>query len=310
MIFCETVIAPGEKRTVAIPIASGKQIDAVIIRGKEPEKTLVVTAGVHGCEYVGIETAKRLVDIIEPNMLSGTVIVLPLINAAGFYHGSKQIMPEDNQNLNRMFPGKPDGTHAEQTAYAIERYVYPHADFLIDLHGGDINEDLMPLVFYPIAGDKKTNALALEGAKALSVNYRVQSTAKNGLYSWAVQKQIPALLLERGCKGQWSEQEVEACLNDIYRIMAHLNICQMNFPQVAQVDIAKAVYEESPKDGFWYPNVSIGKHVRQGELLGILQTGFDENSIAITAKLDGAVLYFTTSLGVKAGDPLIAYGSA
>lgn len=69
-----------------------------------------MTAGVHGCEYVGIETLNRLKKELDPIDLSGRIILLPLVNPEGFYMGSKQIIPADGQNLNRTFPGDPEGT--------------------------------------------------------------------------------------------------------------------------------------------------------------------------------------------------------
>lgn len=78
-----------------------------VICGCRPGKTLVVTAGVHGCEYVGIETLNQLKKELNPAALSGRVILLPLVNPEGFYHGSKQTIPADGQNLNRMFPANP-----------------------------------------------------------------------------------------------------------------------------------------------------------------------------------------------------------
>ena len=84
---------------------------------------------------------------------------------------------------------------------ALENALYPVADFLADLHGGDYNEVLHPLVFFPTSGDAAINRTSLIAAQTLTVPYRVRSSARNGLYSWAVQKNVPALLIERGGRG-------------------------------------------------------------------------------------------------------------
>ena len=86
-------------------------------------------------------------------------------------------------------------------AAALENALYPVADFLADLHGGDYNEVLHPLVFFPTSGDAAINRTSLIAAQTLTVPYRVRSSARNGLYSWAVQKNVPALLIERGGRG-------------------------------------------------------------------------------------------------------------
>lgn len=308
MRFCGYDILPGQKKNLKIPVIEAEAIDVQVICGIEPGKTLVITAGVHGCEYVGIEAAKRLSEKIDPSGLQGNVILIPLLNADGFFEGRKQVIPEDGKNLNRIFPGKKDGTISSWIAYSIEENIYPYADFLIDLHSGDCNESLQPLVFCSDAGVTEINTMAMEGAKALSVPYCVKSKAKNGLYSWAVQQKIPALLIERGENGVWSEEEVMACMDDIFRMMSFLGMWEMEYETVDQIEINEAVYEEAGANGFWYPNITAGKQVQCGESLGRFQSYPDNTIVEIQARFDGYILYYTTSLGVKSGESLIAYG--
>ena len=301
----------GVKQTLPLPVTSPYPVEMTVICGSRPGKTLVVTAGVHGCEYVGIETLNRLKRELEPAALSGRVILLPLVNPEGFYQGSKQTIPADGKNLNRMFPGKPDGTFSSQLARVLEETLYPEADFLMDLHGGDVNEALTPLVFFPASVPESLSAAASAAAESLSVPYRVASTSQNGLYSWAAQCGIPALLVERGERGLWSEKEVSACRENVYELMRHLGILNAASvsPCLQQAEIRRAVYEEASADGFWYPAVSAaGQKLKQGALLGTLKDSYGNEIARYTAPFDGVVLYYTLSLGVKNGDPLIAYG--
>lgn len=301
----------GVKQTLPLPVTSPYPVEMTVICGSRPGKTLVVTAGVHGCEYVGIETLNRLKRELESAALSGRVILLPLVNPEGFYQGSKQTIPADGKNLNRMFPGKPEGTFSSQLARVLEETLYPEADFLMDLHGGDVNEALTPLVFFPASVPESLSAAASAAAESLSVPYRVASTSQNGLYSWAAQCGIPALLVERGERGLWSEKEVAACRENVYELMRHLGILNAasGSPCLQQAEIRRAVYEEAPADGFWYPAVSAaGQKLKQGALLGTLKDSYGNEIARYTAPFDGVVLYYTLSLGVKNGDPLIAYG--
>lgn len=301
----------GVKQTLPLPVISPYPVEMTVICGSRPGKTLVVTAGVHGCEYVGIETLNRLKRELEPAALSGRMILLPLVNPEGFYQGSKQTIPADGKNLNRMFPGKPDGTFSSQLARVLEETLYPEADFLMDLHGGDVNEALTPLVFFPASVPESLSAAASAAAESLSVPYRVASTSQNGLYSWAAQCGIPALLVERGERGLWSEKEVAACRENVYELMRHLGILNAASGSISfqQAEIRSAVYEEAPADGFWYPAVSAaGQKLKQGALLGTLKDSYGNEIARYTAPFDGVVLYYTLSLGVKSGDPLIAYG--
>lgn len=308
MIFCGEEIKEGQKRTISIPVPAAPAIDGVCFCGKRKGKTLVITAGVHGCEYVGVQAVKSIIEEINPLEMSGNLILLPLVNRDGFYGGAKGIVPEDGINLNRAFPGKEDGSLSFRIAYALERALYPAADFLADLHSGDCNEALRPLVFFPVAGGEEVNRLSKEAAETLTVPYRVRSTAKNGLYSYAVQCGIPSLLIERGGQGLWSWEEVKACKADIYALLGHLEILGEGKKNQEQKEIAETDYVQASLDGLWYPQVTIDQMVCKGQLLGRLESLRGEVLGEVRAKFNGVVLYHTTALGVKAQEALIAYG--
>lgn len=308
MILCCNEIEPGQKKTVFLPVTAAAPLRATLFCGKLPGNTLVVTAGVHGCEYVGIEALRRLEKRLQPEKMSGNLILLPLVNEEGFYTGARQIVPLDGKNLNRVFPGTPAGTLSERIAHTLETMLYPHADLLVDLHGGDSNESLCPLVFVPAAGQETVNRAALAAASVLSVPYRVRSTAKNGLYSWAVQQGVPAILLERGGQGLWTEAEVAACQTDVMALLHHLHIFPGNPPASPQTAINQVIYKEAQEAGFWYPEVRAGGSFQKGTLLGRLTDHSGNHAAEIRAEFDGVVLYYTTALGVCSGTPLIAYG--
>lgn len=195
-------------------------------------------------------------------------------------------------------------------AWAIEKLLYPEADFLLDLHGGDWNEELAPLVFFPCGAGQTVERETRRAAQALSVSMRVCSTTRNGSYSWAAQKGIPALLLERGGNGRWTSEEVDADREDVLRLMNHLGIRKGEFDAVLQTEIAKAVYEEAPADGYWFPEVCAGQEVLKDELLGRWKSSDGTQSCEVRARFAGRVLYETTALGVRRSDPLVAYGTA
>lgn len=354
MKLCGYEMKKGQTKIVSLPVMKHTVLRAICICGSERKDapTLVVTAGVHGCEYVGIEAAFRLAEHLSQRNLRGNVIILPIVNQSGFVGGYKRIVPEDGVNLNRAFPSNVSintGLSAH-IAKAIERYIYPEADFLLDLHCGDWNESLIPFVFYPAAGEDEVNERSKRAARSLTVPYCVRSFSKNGLYSYAVQKGIPALLLERGCAGRWSEQEAEETVGDVLRLLTFLCIYEnegactktkksMQYTEETQnkeekerqvkqgeqkevnmehiqIDIETAQYEESDADGFWYPRVSAGEAITQGQLLGIFVPmenrwnleGPEAKRCKIFAQFTGVVLYLTEALGVCEGEALIAYG--
>ena len=195
-------------------------------------------------------------------------------------------------------------------AWVIENILYPEADFLLDLHGGDWNEELAPLVFFPCGAGQTVEQETRRTAQALSVSMRVCSTARNGLYSWAAQKGIHALLLERGGNGRWTPKEVEADCEDVLRLMNYLGIIKEDFNAIHQTEITKAVYEEALADGYWFPEVCARQEVLKDALLGRWKSSDGTQSCEVRARFAGRILYETTALGVRRNDPLIAYGTA
>lgn len=297
-----------KKHKSELKITDTYSIPMYVICGKETGKTLVITAGVHGCEYVGIQTARRLWEDLKCEEMKGQVIILPLINKEGFYEEAKRIVPGDGQNLNNAFPGDYKGTISKKISHIIEKEIYSHSDFIIDLHGGDYNEKMSPLVFFPVAAKEDVNLQSREAAKHLMVPYRVQSKAKDGLYSYATQCGIPALLLEVGGEGRWQEEEVSYCEKCVYQLMSYLNIIDFEIEFTAQKEIRQTVYETASDNGFWYPMIKRGQQVLKGEVLGELRNLEGEVLKQYVAQFDGEVLYYTFALGVKKGDALIAYG--
>ena len=187
---------PG-RHPLSIPVKGGQPIEGVRLVGNQPGKTLVVTAGVHGDEYVGIQAVRELLAQLSPGELSGQVIFVPVVNAGGFFAGTYRV-PEDGENLNRCFPGAKGETYTWNMASALEEALYPQADFLLDLHGGGIYETMEPLAFFPVDAGETVERISRQAGKALSLTFLVQSFAKDGLYSWAAQQGIPGLLVERG----------------------------------------------------------------------------------------------------------------
>lgn len=316
MKIYETKVEAGTKQWLEIPVDEECSLKAAAFCGSRPGKRLIVTAGVHGCEYIGILAVSRLIQELDPGQMKGEVIFLPIANEGGFYKEIKQLVPEDGINLNRAFPGTEMGSRSAKIAAAVETYLYPGADFLVDLHSGDIHEMVVPFAFFPVAAGETVEKEAAAAARAMSLSWRVASTAKNGLYSWAAQKGIPALLLERGGLGRWTEKEVDAYRINLYELLVHLGILPESIlesealpsGEIEQREIRTMRYLEAPGNGFWYPAIREGSCLKKGDLLGEIRRLDGSLMYRYESELDGMVFYYTLSLGVSEGEPLVAYG--
>ena len=294
--------------TGTLPVRGGPDLPVWMVCGASDGPTLVLTAGVHGCEYVGIMTLRRLFAQLTPAQIRGRVILLPLVNGEGFYAGSKQVVPSDGKNINRVFPPPEEGTPAQEIARTVVEQIYPEADFLLDLHGGDVNEAMTPLVFYPATAAPDVTARACEAAQHLEVMYRIPSTAKNGLYSYAAQCGIPALLMEVGGLGLWNEEQVALELRSIQSLMGYLDMGLAPVKNNRQQEAEEMCYAEADTSGLWFPAVQPEQSITAGQTLGRIEDLEGHVLQTVHARWDGMVLYHTVSLGVTTGDALVAYG--
>src|SRR6266852_1044557 len=146
----------GQKATgfIDVPagVDAGTQIPVVIVRGAKPGALLALVSGAHGTEYASIIALQDLITSLDPSQMSGTVVLLPLVNIASFEQKVPHVNPIDNKSMNRFYPGKEDGTQTERAAYLITKQVVDRCDYLIDFHGGDLDESLRPYAYWAPTG--------------------------------------------------------------------------------------------------------------------------------------------------------------
>lgn len=289
---------------------TGLIIPATIIHGRRPGKRITLAAGVHSREYIGIQALTELSDELQPEAITGTVVMLHCCNYDGFLCRSSDVFPQDGKNLNRVFPGRADGTAAEQVAAFLEETVMEGSDYLVDLHSGGFCESLTPHVYFQGTAKKEVNAISRQMAELTSAPYIVRSSAENGFYSYAGQKGVPAILLERGGCGLLDPQQVKEDVADVRNILRGLGFLQDGVPALHTTKklISTGYYEDSPSHGCWYPAKQPGDRIEKGELMGEIRTIYGEPIEQVRAKAAGVILYQTVSLGIEAGTPMIAYG--
>ena len=129
---------PGEKVSGFVHIIGAEfGIPVTLICGEKEGETVLISGGVHNAEYVGIQAAMQLADELDPKKIAGNIIVIRLMNRTGFEHRTMSLTYEDGKNLNRVFPGNPNGTLSDRIAYTVVTEFFPKADYYVDLHCGD-----------------------------------------------------------------------------------------------------------------------------------------------------------------------------
>src|SRR5688572_29006659 len=143
---------PGQKASgmIAVPARadSGTQIPITVIRGRQAGPTLALIAGTHGSEVAPTVALQRLRAEVDANELRGTLLLVHVANMPSFLGRTIYYSPIDGKNLNRVYPGKANGSVSERIAHAITTEIIERADYLVDMHAGDGNESLRPYTYW------------------------------------------------------------------------------------------------------------------------------------------------------------------
>ena len=122
----------------------GTKIPVTVVHGASDGPVLALIAGIHGYEYPPITALQTMRTQVDPATLSGTIILVHIANMPAFLGRTIYYSPVDGKNLNRMFPGDPDGSISQRIAHILTTEVIDQANYLVDLHAGDGNEALRP----------------------------------------------------------------------------------------------------------------------------------------------------------------------
>ena len=154
----------------------GTNIPVAVIRGPKPGPTLALVAGAHGTEYASIIALEKLIQELNPADISGTVIIVPLVNIASFEQKVPHVNPVDGKSMNRFYPGDPNGTQTERASWAMTKQVVEKSDYLIDLHGGDLDESLRPYSYWAPTGNAQQDAVSRAMVLAFGLDTIILST--------------------------------------------------------------------------------------------------------------------------------------
>lgn len=308
----DVTVRRGEKYQGDISFANGDIVlPGTIICGKLPGKTMLITGGVHSGEYVGIPACVELGAELQPEKTVGTIVILKVLNRPAFENRAGSLGLSDGKNLNRVFPGNPNGTEMERLAWAITKEVYPKVDYYIDLHSGDDFEALTPYVYYAGKAAQEVTEVSRKMAEQVDVPYMVRSlVSSGGAYNYAASKGIASILLERGGMGAWTSEEVNSDKRDVRNILSSLDMYQIrrDVRNYVPMEVTDVCYQAASEDGLWYPAVKPGDMVAEGALLGTIRDYNGKLRETCRAEYTGVVLYQTGSLQVTEGGPVVAYG--
>ena len=312
--------APGQRATgyIEVPAGSdaGTRIPVVIIRGANPGPTLAIVSGAHGTEYTSIIAVEQLGQSLQPAAISGSVILVPLVNMASFLQKVPHVNPVDNKSMNRYYPGNPKGTQTDRALYAITKEVVEKADNLIDLHGGDLDESLRPYSYWAPTGNAKQDAVSKDMVLAFGLDTIILSkdrptdpNASRYLETTASLRGKPSITAEAGYAGTVETDDLMALVNGCMGVMRYLKMLPGPVKPVQNpVWIERVDTVSGNGEGIFYPLVKRGTYVQQGGRIGYVTDWFGNTVQEATAPSSGVVLYINAVPSMKKGDTIANIG--
>jgi predicted deacylase len=301
-------VPAGSDAALSIPVA--------VLHGAKPGPVLALLAGAHGTEYASIIALERLIGDIDPAQLSGSVIIVPLLNVPSFQKIVPHLNPVDGKNMNRMYPGRMDGTQTDRASFVITEQVVERSDHVIDFHGGDIDESLRPYAYWNKTGRAEQDAISRALVLAFGLDHivispdRPRDPARSVYFeNTATTRGKPSIIVEAGHAGTVDADEVALLVNGTFSVMRHLKMLPgAPRPVENPVWIDHLADVSSQQTGIFYPLVRRGAFVSAGMRLGYVTDYLGRIVFEARAIEAGVVLYVRAVPSINAGETVASVG--
>jgi uncharacterized protein len=296
---------------------AGIEVPLVEVTGSGDGPLLTVIAGVHGCEYASMAGVRRWVNGLAGADLRGRVRAVPVLNRPAFEARSPFVIPEDGKNLNRFFPGDPNGTITERLAHDAFTQLITGSDAFIDAHCGDQPEALEPFTLYD-AGPAEERAAGI--ARAYGLPYMIRQEPGPGRpiagtsSAAAAEIGVAAITAEAGGCGLVEAGPVEMHVRGLTQVLIHLGMLSGSGSESgasAPTMLNQFLWLRAGHDGWWEPTVAPGESVAKGQVLGTI-TSLDGAEVleSIESPSDGVPMFITSSPAVVTDGLLLGLGAA
>jgi predicted deacylase len=310
----------GQKTLGAIRVPAGSDagydIPVAVLHGARPGPVLAVVSGAHGTEYASILAVEQLIDAVNPADLAGTLVLVPIVNIASFERIVPHVNPVDNKSMNRFYPGNASGTQTERASDAITKEVVDRCDHLVDLHGGDLDENLRPYSYWTVTGNQKQDELSRAMVLAFGLDHIIISddrprdpNASRFLENTATTRGKPSFTAEAGRSGPVDANDVAVLVEGVQRLMGHLKMTSKVVPRIANpVWIERIVTIAAETDGVFHPSVNRDAHVVKGAKVGFVTDYLNRPLQEVFAPEGGIVMFVRALPSLKKGDTIANVG--
>jgi len=268
----------------------------LVVNGAKPGPVLCLTAAVHGDELNGIETVRRVMYALEAESLAGTVIGVPIVNLQGFHRGSRYL--PDRRDLNRFFPGNPQGSSAARIAHSFFREIISHCDALVDLHTGSFHRINLPQLRADLTQPEVVKLTQGFGATAVLHSIGAPGTLRRA----ATDNGIPAVTLEAGGSMHLEEKAVSHGVKGIQTLINTLEMHQkMRLWGAPEPVYYHSVWVRADHGGILFSKVKLGSRIDKGDILGTVTDPITNVREEIVAPFKGRILGMAVNQVVQPG---------
>jgi predicted deacylase len=303
-------VRAGSARELELPITrlvtgADVSLPVRILHGREDGPTMWVNAATHGDEVVGVEVIRRVLAVLSPKTLRGTLIAVPVVNVLGVMAGERYL--PDRRDLNRSFPGSTRGSLASRIAHLMMTEVVAKCDVGIDLHTGSDRRTNLPQIRADL-DDPRTVALAQTFGAPLLLHAKV----RDGSLRHAAREQgATVLLYEGGEAWRFDEWAIAPAVDGVRRVLAALGMIDPpDLPEPAPaIECRDSGWVRARHTGFVHLDAQLGQQVREGDRLGSMSDSFGRTVRLVRADRTGIIIGRTEAPLVNGGDALVHIAS-
>jgi len=285
------------------------EVPMTLVNGAGDGPTICINGGEHGSEYNGPAGCLKLIQALDHNKINGKVILVPVVNTLAFEYRWMHGNPIDYRDLGGCYldevprGGSGAPKHSYQLAITFYKEVLAQSDYRLNLHGGDIEEDVLTGVMYSRFGDDERDDENLSMARNFGWDWIREGIRKPKPGQQAKPRKYMPMTVgtEAGgmgrCTKDLSDMVLKGCLNTL----KYLGMMdgEPDIPKKAKVFNPYHLYAEH--GGFFISNVAAGDLVSAGDTLGEIRNLKGQIIEEITVPTDG-VIHMVTSPAIWEGD--------
>ncbi len=306
-------VPPGTRRLVDLPVSKLSNHTPVtlpvhVLHGPRPGPTMFLSAAVHGDELNGVEIIRRVLRTLQPANISGTLLCVPVVNAFGFLSRSRYL--PDRRDLNRSFPGSPNGSLAARLAHLFLNEVVLRSQFGIDLHTAAVHRVNLP----QIRADFVKRPRCRELSEAFGAQVVLESPERGGSMRRAAREAGVDVLVYEGGEGlRFDEFAIKAGVDGIANVMLKTGMLELpdgvdaaslNPEARPPIFANMSKWVRAPDGGVFRTAKHIGNAVSQGEVIGWVANPYEDTQVEVRATVRGIIVGRTTLPIVNMGDAL------